>query len=329
MKTKMLAPILALIGGVVGFFLRLLQNRFGFEADTGLPVIGSIWTIALPLFLAALCVLFWFALRSMPRGQETTSFTDCFAGDSPGLTCVVLGALLLLVGGGVQLFRGITTLLSQPEVAISGGGQLVLLSGGSWIGLLLDGLAVICAVCLLAMAKCCKRGDRLSGGLPVAAVACYVVFLVQTYRQSSVNPTLAAYYIEILAAAALVLCFYRLSAFAFQSGRTGRFTFCAMAAIVLCLTALADRRPGALLFYGGSALAALGFLLCRLAGNPNPPLLRDARHLAGGDGAEDSRPAGGTPEEGGEGFDLDFRLSMLLGDEEQAETKEPEKKAEE
>ena len=44
MKKYAVYPLLALAGGAAAFVLRLAQNRTGFEAATGLPVAGNLWS---------------------------------------------------------------------------------------------------------------------------------------------------------------------------------------------------------------------------------------------------------------------------------------------
>ena len=47
MKKHLALPALAVLGGAAAFLLRLLQNRTGFEAETGLPVPGNVPGLAL------------------------------------------------------------------------------------------------------------------------------------------------------------------------------------------------------------------------------------------------------------------------------------------
>ena len=47
MKKYVLWPLLAAIGGVGAFLLRLLQRSTGFEVDTGLPIPGNLYAILL------------------------------------------------------------------------------------------------------------------------------------------------------------------------------------------------------------------------------------------------------------------------------------------
>lgn len=58
MKKYVLWPLLAAIGGVGAFLLRLLQRSTGFEVDTGLPIPGNLYAILLVAWfvvLAAVC----------------------------------------------------------------------------------------------------------------------------------------------------------------------------------------------------------------------------------------------------------------------------------
>ena len=67
----------------------------------------------------------------------------------------------------------------------------------------------------------------------------------------------------LLALVFLTLAFYRFSAFAFDAGKRGRFTFYSGMAVVLCLASLADGGPllSGLLLAAGGAVFLLGFLL--------------------------------------------------------------------
>ena len=127
---------------------------------------------------------------------------------------------------------------------------------------------------LFAAVTVCRKGGKqapdgepkTSGSLLLLPPAALVIRLVLTYRLDSVNPVLAAYYVELLALVFLTLGFYRLSSFAYKAGRTRRFALYTSAAVVLCLAALADSGctfPARLLYAGG-AVTLLGFLLLRL-----------------------------------------------------------------
>ena len=54
MKKYVLWPLLAAIGGVGAFLLRLLQRSTGFEVDTGLPIPGNLYAILLVAWFVVL-----------------------------------------------------------------------------------------------------------------------------------------------------------------------------------------------------------------------------------------------------------------------------------
>ena len=280
MKKQMLLPLLAAVGGAAAFVLRLLQNRTGFEAATGLPVPGNVPGLLLVVWLVVLAALFLLLVRRLPREADPgPAFPAEFAAaDSRQLVLPVMGALLMALAGLADLAEalGAGNLLARlqaaadpyaaVEAAASGfSGRLQLL-------LALLSLASAAAVFLAAAACRGKTGEGAFQGawLLVPPVA-LVVRLVLTYRLDSINPALEAYYVELLALGFLTLGFYRLSSFAFQSGRTRRFALYACAAAALGIAALADGGPhlSSLLLYAGGAAALLGFLLLRLAHTDN------------------------------------------------------------
>lgn len=63
MKHRFSIPALSVCFGAVGFLLRLLQNRTGFEPDTGLPIPGSVPAILLPILLMAAVGILYLAVR--------------------------------------------------------------------------------------------------------------------------------------------------------------------------------------------------------------------------------------------------------------------------
>lgn len=271
MKKYLIYPSLALAGGALAFLLRLAQNRTGFEAATGLPIPGNLWGVLLPWLLAALAVLCLLLARRLPREAENTpeEFSAAFATHSVGiLTALVSGLFLLGLSGLLELAAGLGITPESAEAAALG-------VSASRLSLLMGALTAAAAVCLFPAAAACRQaGTReatpaprgaVSGNVLLAPVGILVVRLVAAYRQDSVNPTLAAYYIELLALVFLTLAFYRLSSFAFRPGQTRRFVLYALPAVALCLAALADSRPlYSRLFFAGCGLIMLGFLLLRL-----------------------------------------------------------------
>lgn len=276
MKKYTVLPLLAAAGGLAAFVLRLLQNRTGFESTTDLPIPGNAAGLALVGLLVALAVLFLLLVRNLPQETEGgPAFPAGFATeDAKLLVLPVMGILLMALSGLADLYEsfGLGNLLVQMQSAADPYAEVAAKSGFSGrLQLLLGILSLASAAALFFSAAACRKGgredDSFSGdALLLIPPVSMVVRLVLTYRLDSVNPALEAYYVELLALVFLTLAFYRLSSFAFQAGRTRRFTLYTCAATVLCFAALADGGPhlSSLLLYAGGAITLLGFLLLRL-----------------------------------------------------------------
>lgn len=253
MKKNTVLPVLALLGGAAALALRAAQNQTGFEPDTGLPVPGNLFALLLPLLLAGLAAVTLLAVRRLPaeKGEEESDIPVSVRFSSDGTLprfVLALGIYAWFLSGAYGLFRGVSS--SLP------------------LELVLGVLSMICAACLFPLLRASRRGGnaQLRPGLLLAPVVCLVVRLVLIYRTVSINPTLAAYYPQLLALAALILTGYRLSSFAYRCGQTRRFALYAVWAVVLCMACLGDLGSGLglLTFHAGGTLIALGLLLLRL-----------------------------------------------------------------
>lgn len=256
-------PLAALAGGLIALALRLLQNRTGFESGTGLPIPGAPAGLALTLALAAGALALLLLVRKLPQESDPgPAFPEDFSSENTLFLSLALGGVCLMAAAGaLDMYSGIATM------GLDGGLATVL---NPKVQLLMGILALISALSLLPAAAACRRRQTprpFDGRVMLAAPVCMVVRLVLAYRVDSVNPSLADYYIELLALVFLTLAFYRLSAFAFGAGRTRRFAFYAAAAGVLCIAALGDSRGAAwVLQFLGGAMSAFGFLFLRLEG---------------------------------------------------------------
>lgn len=274
LKKHLILPALSVLGGAVAFLLRLLQNRTGFEPDTGLPIPGNVPGLALVVLLAvlatALCVLVWKLPKEAGPGP---AFPQDFATtDTRLLTLPVMGVLLIALSGLLDLAGGFGITLGGPgDAYVLSAAMETYIPGPAFSqkALLLMGLLSLASAggLFLSVLSCRPREGRAANGtLLLIAPAALVVRLVLVYRVDSVDPALEAYYVELLALVFLTLGFYRLSSFAFGAGRTRRFALYTGAAVVLSLAALTDGAAGisSTLLYLGGALTLLGFLLLRL-----------------------------------------------------------------
>lgn len=251
-KTRLLS-VTVLLGGGITALLRLLQNRYGFDADTELPV-SSPFSYLLPLFLLLLAGVLAVLVRGFPGETEDTpgEFPDYFSDRSSiPTTLLVAGVLLWVLSGVYALYAGFAITFSR-------------------IGMIFGILLAASAACLFPIAIHCRRGKHAPAKpwdveLLLLPVAYLVLRLVFTYRTLSINPILSSYYPELLAVSFLILCLYRASSFAFHNGRTRRFLFYSGLSFALCAaTALDGQDLGSLLFYAGGAVFSLSLLLYRM-----------------------------------------------------------------
>lgn len=286
MKKQWMIPLTAILGGGAAFALRLVHMRTGFEADTGLPIPGNFAGTALAVLLAALAALLVVLVRQLPKEEAPGPvFPGDFSTSDPKLlTLPVMGVFLMALSGAVDLLEGAgtgnllwkmhTAALREPDT-LSAALQLEVYGTPAFSAraqLLMGLLALLSAGGLFLNLLACRRRDgeaprSANGNLLLVPPVSLVVRLVLTYRIDSVDPSLSAYYVELLALASLTLGFYRLSSFAFRAGRSRRFALYAGAAVILSIAALADgpRYLSSILLYAGGALALQGFLLLRLS----------------------------------------------------------------
>lgn len=291
MKKEFMIPFLSAAGGAAALLLRLWQNRTGFESSTGLPIPGApAGRVLIALLLALAAALILLCLRLPRESDPGPALPGGFSRTTPALTALqAAGALLIALSGLVDLLEGLGSgnlllhlraaadpLAAEPAPLLSPKGQLLL-----GVLTLLSGAAV-----LLAAASCRRQTPCKAAPLLLAPPVVLVIRLVMAYRINSVNPSLSAYYVELLALAFLTLGFYRLSSFAFRAGRTRRFALYAAPAVTLSLTALADETTllSSLLLYAGGAAALLGFLTARLLS----PAAPEPQEEPGGEAASPS-----------------------------------------
>jgi len=270
-------PLTAALGGAAACVLRLLQNRTGFEADTGLPIPGNPAGLALAALLAGLGIVLILTARLLPSEEDPGPVLprDFATASTALLTLPMCGVFLIALGGLADLAESFQAL---PESVVSSQHAIygILRAGGlgySARGQALMGvLELLGAAGLFPVLAGCRRREgaprrRAPSAITLLPVAALVVRLVLTYRIDSVNPSLTMYYVELLALVFMTLGFYRLSSFAYQAGRTRRFALYAGAAVVLCVASLADGSAylSSLLLYAGGGLALFGFLLLRLS----------------------------------------------------------------
>ena len=265
MKKHYVLPSVIALGGVGGFILRLMQNRTGFDDATGLPIPGNMAGISLIALLVAVAALLALQAFRLPEQTDPPAEfpSDFSTTDAALLMFPVAGVFLMGLSGALDILLG-AGILTATTVALPGIGTLLLFAGDTFsptAHLVMGAFTLVSAVALLSAVLDCRHRTRLDVRFEpatlVVPVIALVIRLVLTYRVDSMNPSLSVYYVHLLTLVFLTLGFFRLSAFAFGSGRIRPFALYAGCAAVLTLTLLADLNAplaSSLLYLGGSAV---------------------------------------------------------------------------
>lgn len=258
MKQRDLFKVVPAALGIVCCGVRLLQDRTGFEPETGLPIPGAA-SVVLPVLLAVSALLLLaLALRTQPKGLVERPFAQRFDLTRNGaLTTALLGAGVMMFSGAWELMEALGG--GQDVILSADGMELIARGGGAdRAGVFMGALSVAAGACLLAGLLLPRRSEE-TAPLPLLGVpVCLLARLVFVYRLHSVDPVLAEHYLEILGLAAMILAFYRLSGFAVGAGSLRFWALYTGMTVVLALTMAADGGSAAVLELGGAiALLAL------------------------------------------------------------------------
>ena len=225
MRKEILLPVVAVIGGGVGFGLRRWELATAFEADTGLPIAGATATTALILLSVVMAV----ALLALSRGRYP-DFGGCdVAFRAGGNTLYAMAGVLsafLLLGAGV--LAGLEFVRAEEPM---------------YTYLIVGAMAIASGFCVLATVRNHFREvgkGRYSAALLVPAFT-YCVWLIAAYQVRAGDPVQLDYVYELFAIIASLLGFYFHAAFAFTKGRPFWAVFFALLGIYFSITTLADQ----------------------------------------------------------------------------------------
>ena len=150
MKHRFSIPALSVCFGAVGFLLRLLQNRTGFEPDTGLPIPGSVPAILLPILLMAAAGILYLAVRRvLPKEMPELPFSRQFdLSNRTGLFSALAGGCVMAISGILEIVDS----MGGSAAAVSADGMEIVSvnTGAGGSGLMIGALSVAAGVCLAA-----------------------------------------------------------------------------------------------------------------------------------------------------------------------------------
>ena len=203
MKKHLALPALAVLGGAAAFLLRLLQNRTGFEAETGLPVPGNVPGLALIALLVLLAAVTCVLVGKLP-GEQSPAFPADFSTTEPKLLVLpVMGVLLIALSGLLDLAQGLG--ISLPSVPNLNDAYVLTAAMEVWFpgpffsqkALLLMGLLSLASAggLFLAVVSCRPREGRkpVPAAALLSAPAAGVGRLVRACRSGAVIPARGAY----------------------------------------------------------------------------------------------------------------------------------------
>ena len=159
MKHRFSIPALSVCFGAVGFLLRLLQNRTGFEPDTGLPIPGSVPAILLPILLMAAAGILYLAVRRvLPKEMPELPFSRQFdLSNRTGLFSALAGGCIMALSGVLEIVDA----MGGSAAAVSADGMEIVSvnTGAGGSGLMIGALSVAAGVCLAAAVIACRKTD--------------------------------------------------------------------------------------------------------------------------------------------------------------------------
>ena len=262
MRRDIVLPVLAVAGGVAGFFLRRWQLASAYDPETELFVHSAPATGALLGLTALLALAFLLAVLKKKEGLD--DFLPAFGSPGTGqMTIFAAAGLLLMAAGMAGLFSGLRAIqlwqLAPEEY------QLSTLA----TRLLAAALCLPAGNAVLLMGRMAYRGelDKLACFLSPFPALAALVWLFSTHLEHGTEPVLMKYALGLFAALLLTLAHYCVAGFLYGKPRPRGTLFFALTGVALGITALADGPDlFAAVATAAFSLSALGFARALLAG---------------------------------------------------------------
>ncbi|MCL2392256.1 MAG: hypothetical protein FWC66_06555 [Oscillospiraceae bacterium] len=219
-------PLLALLSGAAGFYIRRLELRYVFDPITGLPERGA--TLTYLLFgLTALVLLFIliFSIVVSVKRKTLRGFEDTFGTDH--LAYPFIYGLI----GAVWSAATVLHFLHLREL-----GQIPLID---ILFLAMSALAAI-SVSFFAIEMFQDPRRKSVFALSVIPTIFTCFWLVILYRENASNPILLSYAYMCLAIITSALGFYFTSGFVYGKPAPGKTIFFYFTAVFFCAITLAD-----------------------------------------------------------------------------------------
>ena len=262
MRRDIVLPVLAVAGGVAGFFLRRWQLASAYDPETELFVHSAPATGALLGLTALLALAFLLAVLKKKEGLD--DFLPAFGSPGTGqMTIFAAAGLLMMAAGMAGLFSGLRAIqlwqLAPEEY------QLSTLA----TRLLAAALCLPAGNAVLLMGRMAYRGELNDWACRLASLPALagLVWLFATHLKHGTEPVLMKYALGLFAALLLTLAHYCVAGFLYGKPRPRGTLFFALTGVALGITALADGPDlFAAVATAAFSLSALGFARALLAG---------------------------------------------------------------
>lgn len=271
MRKDITLPLLAVVGGVAGFFLRRWQLTAAYQPETGLFVSGAPATWALLGLIALLALAFLLLVRTREGPED---FLPAFGCPQAGqMTVLATAGLLLMAAGALGLKDGLAQLQlwrAAPEFYQASTPATQLITGL---------LCVPAGLGILLMGQMAYRGELKDWACRLASFPALagVVWLFASHLRNGTEPVLMKYGFCLAAICLLTLAHYYIAGFLFNRPCRQRAMFLSLLGAALAILSLADRpdlfTAAALLAFALSALSFARALIRSTFGPPWPKRL--------------------------------------------------------
>ena len=246
MKKELQLPGIAVVGGVVGLFLRRWALSAAFEADTGLAIPGHPALLILIVYTAAMALGLFLLCRTMGGSRCVADYRQAFYAPKSGNQIAFQSAAILLGLSSFitlpQVYPLYLSRISQLEMGVYQGSpqlQALLFAGPKLLQAL---LGMVGAVCLYLTARALSgAASKLTFRASTLIPAFYVCFwLINVYRSQATDPVVLSYAWHLFAILSVMLAMYYACGYSYENRHPRATLFTSLLSITFCLITLAD-----------------------------------------------------------------------------------------
>ena len=224
--SAILMPFFALIAGIAGFYLRLMETWDVFDAQTGLPERGAAISLALiGLTVCFLVIIILFALRARIRFYSPEGFENAFGTDPLAYPFLFFFIGIIWLGATVKHFLDMNASGALPLSEL-------LFSAMSALS------AIAVALFAIEVYQDPRRKTKLVLSVVPTLFMCF--WLILLYRRNAANPILLSYCYQCLAIISSALSFYFISGFVYSKPAPCKTIVAHFSAVYFCFVSLAD-----------------------------------------------------------------------------------------